>query len=139
MVQYRKLPVVIDAVQWSGSNEAEVSDFVGTSVLFVERNGVLIPTLEGAMRADVGDWIIRGVAGEHYPCKAAIFEATYARVVETAAYNVEDCDHGHAFDVHKAGWGTLAHCEDRDSADELVRALTAAPVVELDKEQQDVG
>lgn len=37
----------------------------------------LIPTLEGVMRADVGDWIIRGVAGEFYPCKPDIFDATY--------------------------------------------------------------
>ena len=38
---------------------------------------MLIHTLEGVMRADVGDYIIRGVKGEHYPCKSEIFEATY--------------------------------------------------------------
>ena len=38
---------------------------------------VAIPTLEGTMRAEIGDWIIRGVKGEFYPCKPDIFEATY--------------------------------------------------------------
>jgi hypothetical protein len=41
---------------------------------------LLIHTLEGEMRADVGDYIIRGIAGEFYPCKAEIFEATYEAV-----------------------------------------------------------
>ena len=40
----------------------------------------LIPTLEGTMRADLGDWIIQGVKGERYPCKHDIFEATYDQV-----------------------------------------------------------
>lgn len=55
--QYRKKPIVITAYQ--------------TDVV------VLIPTLEGEMRADPGDWIITGVKGETYPCKPDIFEATY--------------------------------------------------------------
>lgn len=65
MAKYRKKPVVIEASQVS-----EVEDIV---------------TLEGTMRAEVGDWIITGVKGERYPCKPDIFEATYEAVVEEEA------------------------------------------------------
>lgn len=54
----------------SGSTTKSVSQDLGDPAL-------LIPTLEGEMRAEVGDWIIRGVKGELYPCKPDIFEATY--------------------------------------------------------------
>ncbi len=77
MPTFRKKPVVIEAVQWRGNNQSEVADFYpmvsgafGSTSLFIE-------TLEGNMRADVGDWIIRGVKGEYYPCKPDIFAATY--------------------------------------------------------------
>jgi hypothetical protein len=56
-MKYRKKPVVIEAYQ-----ATEVT---------------LIPTLEGTMRAEIGDWIITGVKGERYPCKPDIFAATY--------------------------------------------------------------
>ena len=62
MAQYRKKPVVIEAYQ----TDKEIE----------------IKTLEGTMKADVGDWIITGVKGEKYPCKPDIFEATYDLVVE---------------------------------------------------------
>jgi hypothetical protein len=42
-----------------------------------ESGALFIPTLEGEMRADVGDWLIKGVAGEFYPCKPDVFAATY--------------------------------------------------------------
>lgn len=45
-------------------------------------HGIYIPTLEGEMRADPGDWIIKGVKGEFYPCKPDIFEATYDEVID---------------------------------------------------------
>jgi hypothetical protein len=76
--KYRKKPVVIEAVRWDGEMETmhALNDlgFVGGGAL----PGPLdIRTLEGTMRAEIGDWIIKGVKGEFYPCKPDIFEATY--------------------------------------------------------------
>lgn len=80
MSLFRKKPVVIAAVQWDGTNYREVYEGLGVpeDVLFRGEFGDLfIPTPEGDMRASRGDWIIRGVKGEFYPCKPDIFEATY--------------------------------------------------------------
>lgn len=78
MAQYRKKPVVIEAVQWDGNLET-LSIFPKEDIENVKlRDGDLyIQTLEGEMKANVGDYIIRGVKGEYYPCKPDIFEATY--------------------------------------------------------------
>lgn len=79
MTKFRKKPVVIDAVQWTGTNAEEIAAFA-SNVARVEAGDMpvlTIPTLEGDMRADVGDWIIKGVKGEFYPCKPDIFAATY--------------------------------------------------------------
>jgi hypothetical protein len=77
--RYKKKPVVISAAQWTGQNVAEVRDFVGDDAIF--RQGVLhVHTLEGDMYASIGDYIIRGVQGEFYPCKPEIFEASYEPV-----------------------------------------------------------
>jgi hypothetical protein len=80
MATFRKKPVVIEAVQWTGKNNNEIADFypdvcgaLGTPDLFVS-------TLEGDMRVSVGDWIIKGIKGEFYPCKPDIFAATYEAV-----------------------------------------------------------
>lgn len=96
-MKFRKKPVVIDAVIWNGENLKEVIDFTGKSPkwdeyfksfeeyeLFVknDRSIFKIFTLEGTMEASVGDYIIRGVKGEHYPCKPDIFKATYELVGE---------------------------------------------------------
>jgi hypothetical protein len=79
MAKYRKKPVVIDAVYWAGdlstlhslgNYESVVSQDLGSADLQIE-------TLEGVMTAKPGDWIIRGVKGELYPCKDDIFAATY--------------------------------------------------------------
>ncbi|MCP3683907.1 MAG: hypothetical protein GY861_14585 [bacterium] len=82
-MKYRKKPIVIDAVQWNGNNVDEVCDFMeGVDVEFKTSNPmmVVIPTLEGDMLASVGDFIIKGVKGEFYPCKPDIFEQTYEKV-----------------------------------------------------------
>lgn len=79
MAKYRKKPVEIEAIEWTGSNQSDVADFMKCSPLFSDR-GVKIPTLEGDMYASKGDYIIRGVQGELYPCKPDIFEATYEAV-----------------------------------------------------------
>ncbi len=82
--QYRKKPVVIEAIAFSGTNHDEIADFVGTGTLGGVRVGggytLIIPTLEGDMQAKVGDYVIKGVKGEFYPCKPDIFEATYEMV-----------------------------------------------------------
>ncbi|HBZ6635229.1 hypothetical protein NE172_02045 [Clostridium botulinum] len=77
MMKYRKKPVIIEAVQFTGNNTLEVIEFIGQQDLSIDSNAVLIPTLEGTMRADINDFIIKGVNGEFYPCKPYIFEKTY--------------------------------------------------------------
>lgn len=99
--QYRKKPVAIEAMQIGGYTELlapdEWNDWEGgdvwrwmhdhgcTIAVAQDEGGPaygIIPTLEGQMRAEIGDWIIRGVQGEFYPCKPAIFAATYERIGE---------------------------------------------------------
>lgn len=80
--RFRKKPVTIEAMQFiSGRNQngPQVANWMHThSVAASYDQGVVnIPTLEGTMTASPGDWIIRGVQGEFYPCKPDIFEATY--------------------------------------------------------------
>ena len=81
-MKYRKKPVVIEAVQWDGSNVDEVLGLTLCSGsvrrgLGSQNSVLFIDTLEGTMRADRNDWIIKGVKGELYPCKPDIFAATY--------------------------------------------------------------
>lgn len=85
MAKYRKKPVTIEAIQWTGENAGEVQAFLHNGHEFaadgwVKGIYVEIGTLEGLMVASIGDWIIRGVKGEHYPCKPDIFAATYGVV-----------------------------------------------------------
>jgi hypothetical protein len=75
MTSYRKKPVVIEAVQWTGANLSEVLEFTLHNAYY--DHGLHIRTAEGPLHASHGDWIIRGVQGEFYPCKPDIFEATY--------------------------------------------------------------
>lgn len=84
--RYRKRPVEITAIRWLPDDEVAadtVADWLeDLHVVFrIEGQGdaasLVLPTLEGDMRADPGDWIIQGVAGEVYPCKPDIFAATY--------------------------------------------------------------
>lgn len=76
MPQFRKKPVIIEAVQFVDGNFAAIEEFVGGDAEF--RGGeLIIATLEGPLHASDKDWIIKGVKGEFYPCKPDIFEATY--------------------------------------------------------------
>lgn len=76
-MKFRKKPIVIDAIQFTG-NFGEIEEFIGGDAEF--RDGqLLVATLEGPLRAAPGDWIIKGIKGEFYPCKPDIFEATYER------------------------------------------------------------
>jgi hypothetical protein len=87
MSRYRKRPVVIDAWRWNPGDLEAAGEVVGTlladGVDFRHPTGMgatttlALPTLEGEMVAQPGDWIIRGVQGEYYPCKPDIFQATY--------------------------------------------------------------
>jgi len=72
MAKYRKLPVVIDAVKFTGSNQAEVLRFI-----YPDLSESALTGLQGHMTASPGDFVIKGVKGEFYPCKPEIFEATY--------------------------------------------------------------
>jgi hypothetical protein len=87
-MKYRKKPVVIEAIQWTGENLREIIAFIGLhpSALkwtweeyekVVKAEGLKIFTLEGPHMATVGDFIIKGIKGEAYPCKPDIFAATY--------------------------------------------------------------
>ncbi len=78
-MKFKKKPVTIDAIQWNGKNTEEVLKFLDES-LTININAdddFKINTLEGTMTASVGDFIIKGVKGEFYPCKPDIFEQTY--------------------------------------------------------------
>lgn len=106
-MRFRKRPVEIEAVQLSWPNWEEVCALIGPfpegmrgvyvggtdntwgftnhwgPPLNGNRIGLLIPTLEGEMLAVEGDWIIKGIEGEFYPCKPGIFEKTYEPVEST--------------------------------------------------------
>jgi len=89
MAKFRKKPVVIEAVQWKDDTESfnEIQELNKDGSRMITSIGgdispaqLSIPTLEGDMRANVNDWIIKGVSGEVYPCKPDIFEKTYEAV-----------------------------------------------------------
>ena len=81
MPKFRKKPVVIEALLFDGRNHDSIADFCNPTAIKVGGNFTLIiPTLEGDHTANKGDWIIKGVKGEFYPCKPDIFEATYEPV-----------------------------------------------------------
>jgi len=82
MPKFRKRPVVIEAVLNSVDlKPADLFAFVGTfDGIKINGHTIFIETLEGVMCANEGDWIIKGVKGEFYPCKPDIFDATYEPV-----------------------------------------------------------
>lgn len=83
MAKYRKKPVVIEAVQFDGTDES--CDWIYPQLVNREIgrscDKLHIKTLEGVMTANVGDYIIKGVNGEFYPCKPDIFHKTYEAVL----------------------------------------------------------
>lgn len=103
MSKYRKKPVVIDAIQWTGENNQKIFEFLSDlpkGKLMIDERGktkqgnefyfthgtfhgtrcLVIETLEGNMEASLNDYIIKGIKGEFYPCKPDIFEASYEKV-----------------------------------------------------------
>ena len=85
MQKFVKKPVVIEAIQYNGINITEIESFVGAKLptvwLSVEDTQLVIPTLEGDMKVSKGDYVIKGIKGEFYPCKPDVFKSTY-NVVE---------------------------------------------------------
>jgi hypothetical protein len=82
-MRYRKMPVEIEAIQWTGNNLAEIEEFVvneGGKQFDTVGDSLFIHTLEGSMRAKPTDYIIKGVKGEFYPCDESIFKITYEQV-----------------------------------------------------------
>lgn len=92
-MRYRKKPIEVQAMRWDSTNTQDVVKWMGGW----DRSGVwlkqkvtpdgkgalwflVIPTLEGEMEAMPGDWVIKGVKGEFYPCKPDIFAATYEAI-----------------------------------------------------------
>lgn len=94
MTKYVKKPVVVEAIQWKGNNLLELRNFLGNDLIenyidvnYPDSNGttklldsVEIKTLEGNHLVRPGDYIIKGIKGEFYPCKLEIFEETYEEV-----------------------------------------------------------
>lgn len=90
-MKYRKKPVIIEAIQFEDNSDRiiEIHEFMGGDTIRVNYEDkdnpyLKIKTLEGIMKASVGDYIIKGVNGEFYPCKPDIFEKTYERVIDEA-------------------------------------------------------
>lgn len=88
-MKYRKKPVIIEAIQFEDNSDRiiEIHEFMGGDTIRVNYEDkdnpyLKIETLEGTMKASVGDYIIKGVNGEFYPCKPDIFEKTYERVTD---------------------------------------------------------
>lgn len=85
-MKYRKKPVIIEAIQFLDNADRiiEIQEFMQIDPLrvnYADKDNPFIPieTLEGTMKASVGDYIIKGVNGEFYPCKPDIFEKTYQK------------------------------------------------------------
>jgi hypothetical protein len=78
-MKFRKKPVVVEAIQWKDQPLTELvqQGFTINAYVYPHDRSLAIQTLEGTMVALIGDWIIKGVKGEFYPCKPDIFEQTY--------------------------------------------------------------
>ena len=81
MQKFVKKPVVVEAIQYNGINITEVESFLVSKLptvwSSVEDTQLIIPTLEGDMKVSKGDYIIKGIKGEFYPCKPDVFKSTY--------------------------------------------------------------
>jgi len=135
-LKWRKRPVVVEAVQFDGTLASVEALHIPEASQDLGSRTLQIPTLEGVMTAQPGDWIIRGVQGEFYPCKPDIFEATYEpaytpardEAAELRAENAELRAAGHQ-SVRLIEWlssreGTAL--EDAAEAEALVNRLRAA-------------
>ena len=78
--QYIKKPQIIEAIQFTGDNFNEIQRWCSVHLEEYSDGTFGVPTLEGTMKANVNDFIIKGIKGEYYPCKPDIFELTYDKV-----------------------------------------------------------
>lgn len=76
-MRYKTKPCEIEAVQWTGENLTDILRFANTQNIDITSGVLIIKTLEGDMVASTGDYIIRGLRGEYYPCKPDVFHAKY--------------------------------------------------------------
>ena len=76
-MKFRTKPCEIEAVQWTGRNVVEIMRFVKNESAIITNGVLIIKTLEGDMVASAGDYIIRGLRGEYYPCKPDVFQKKY--------------------------------------------------------------
>jgi len=82
-MRYIKKPIPVEAIQWTGDNFKEVREFMDdTHVVITMYDDLIIPTLEGDMKAPKDSWIIRGAMGEYYPCRREVFEETYEPICD---------------------------------------------------------
>lgn len=79
---YVKKPIMIQAVHWLGNNVMTIMAFAGDKVTINPDKTLTVHTLEGDMTGIVGDYIIKGIRGEFYPCKHDIFKETYDEVIQ---------------------------------------------------------
>ena len=76
---FRKMPVVIEALQYTGNCDEAIA-FIGADHCDIVGGQIVIHALEGDMKADYNDWMIKGIQGEFCPCKPGIFKETYEEV-----------------------------------------------------------
>jgi hypothetical protein len=84
-MRFRKKPVIIEAMQLTDSTLDEIFNWINTKdniATLYDMSSIKISTLEGSMYARIGDWVIKGVNGEFYPCKPDIFEKTYESITD---------------------------------------------------------
>ena len=79
-MKYKSKPKIIEAVLYSGDNFREILVFTGSARTNTCSDKLTIETLEGPIFASVGDWIIKGIKGEFYPCKPDVFEESYEAI-----------------------------------------------------------
>lgn len=80
--KFVKKPIIIEAIKYDGTNKVEIQEFMDRYLDDTQDNQLKIETLEGVMLANIGDYIIKGVTGEFYPCKPNIFAKTYDKIDE---------------------------------------------------------
>ena len=110
-MKFRKKPVVIEAEHFTLENKDRCFNFIScnrAADMDAEGRPILrIQTLEGEMTAIIGDWIIKGVKGEFYPCKNDIFKSTYEPADDEAS-DPDNCE-GAIAQMHDAGWQVTVH------------------------------
>lgn len=80
MAKYKTKPCEIEAIQWTGKNIIELLDWGQGKILWNDVDDLFIDTLKGRMKANINDYIIKGLRGEFYPCKPDVFEKKYEKI-----------------------------------------------------------